>query len=251
MGRWSRRSRPPTPGRACSTCTRSVGAAIRDSLAGQGTPGLVFCHLSHAYPDGASLYFTFISRARAGAEIEQWREVKRAACEAIVAAGATITHHHAVGRDHAPYMEAEVGGTGPRGAARGEGAARPGRDHEPRQAAARPASLRFGFAGFDDRAGDRAARTGGAAVARAPSSTSCACASAARSVVVGDQRDFHLVEAARRAGRAPAVAIWKRPEMIAVVGHRGRDQRQPFARRADQGDRVGLALRATVRGLWR
>jgi alkyldihydroxyacetonephosphate synthase len=90
----------------------AVGTAIRDSLAGQGTPGLAFCHLSHAYADGASLYFTFIARSREGAEVEQWREVKRAACEAIVANGATITHHHAVGRDHAPYMEAEVGKTG-------------------------------------------------------------------------------------------------------------------------------------------
>jgi alkyldihydroxyacetonephosphate synthase len=90
----------------------AVGAAIRDSLAGQGTPGLVFCHLSHAYADGASLYFTFISRARDGAEIEQWRAVKRAASEAIVASRGTITHHHAVGHDHAPYMEAEVGKTG-------------------------------------------------------------------------------------------------------------------------------------------
>ncbi len=91
---------------------RSVGAAIRASLSGQGTPGLVFCHLSHAYGDGASLYFTFISRALAGREIEQWSKVKRAASEAIVAAGATITHHHAVGRDHAPFMEAEVGALG-------------------------------------------------------------------------------------------------------------------------------------------
>jgi alkyldihydroxyacetonephosphate synthase len=90
----------------------AVGAAIRDALTAQGTPGLVFCHLSHAYPDGASLYFTFIARALRGAEVEQWAEVKRAACEAIVAAGGTITHHHAVGRDHAPYMEAEVGRTG-------------------------------------------------------------------------------------------------------------------------------------------
>ncbi len=90
----------------------AVGTAIRDSLAVQGTPGLVFCHLSHAYADGASLYFTFISRARRGEEIAQWQEVKRAACEAIVAQGGTITHHHAVGRDHAPYMEAEVGGLG-------------------------------------------------------------------------------------------------------------------------------------------
>jgi len=90
----------------------AVGGAIRCSLDEQGTPGIVWCHLSHAYPDGASLYFTFISRRRSGAEIEQWRQVKRAASEAIVANGATITHHHAVGRDHAPYMRAEVGETG-------------------------------------------------------------------------------------------------------------------------------------------
>jgi alkyldihydroxyacetonephosphate synthase len=90
----------------------AVATAIHDSLSSQGTPGLVFCHLSHAYADGASLYFTFISRSRHGAELEQWRQVKTAACEAIVACGGTITHHHAVGRDHVPYMAAEVGETG-------------------------------------------------------------------------------------------------------------------------------------------
>ncbi|HKB49957.1 MAG TPA: FAD-binding oxidoreductase [Solirubrobacterales bacterium] len=90
----------------------AIGSALRGSLAAQGTPGLVFCHLSHAYADGASLYFTFIARAKGGEEIEQWRAVKRAASEAIVATDGTITHHHAVGRDHAPYMEAEVGETG-------------------------------------------------------------------------------------------------------------------------------------------
>ncbi|HEY6550224.1 MAG TPA: FAD-binding oxidoreductase, partial [Solirubrobacterales bacterium] len=90
----------------------AVGSAIRNSLSNQGTPGLAFCHLSHAYADGASLYFTFIARARHGEEIEQWQHVKRAASEAIVANGGTITHHHAVGRDHAPYMEAEVGRAG-------------------------------------------------------------------------------------------------------------------------------------------
>ena len=94
------------------TLHAAVGSAIRDSLAGQGTPGLAFCHLSHAYADGASLYFTFIARSRQGEEIEQWQKVKQAASEAIVASGGTITHHHAVGRDHAPYMEAEVGRTG-------------------------------------------------------------------------------------------------------------------------------------------
>jgi alkyldihydroxyacetonephosphate synthase len=91
---------------------QAVGAAIEDSLAEQGTPGLVFCHLSHAYADGASLYFTYIARARQGGELEQWQAVKRAASEAIVAARGTITHHHAVGRDHAPYMGAELGSTG-------------------------------------------------------------------------------------------------------------------------------------------
>jgi alkyldihydroxyacetonephosphate synthase len=91
---------------------RAVATAISGALDGQGTPGLVFCHLSHAYADGASLYFTFISRSRRGAEVEQWEAVKKAASEAIVANGATITHHHAVGRDHVPYMAAEVGETG-------------------------------------------------------------------------------------------------------------------------------------------
>jgi alkyldihydroxyacetonephosphate synthase len=91
---------------------RAVGGALDNALRDQGTPGIVMCHLSHAYRDGASLYFTFASRARTGAELEQWRAVKTAACEAIVSVGATITHHHAVGTDHAPYMPAEVGDTG-------------------------------------------------------------------------------------------------------------------------------------------
>jgi alkyldihydroxyacetonephosphate synthase len=91
---------------------RAVREALQDALAGQGTPPIVMCHLSHAYPDGASLYFTFLARQRPGAELEQWHAAKGAACEAMVAAGATITHHHAVGRDHAPYMGAEVGAVG-------------------------------------------------------------------------------------------------------------------------------------------
>jgi alkyldihydroxyacetonephosphate synthase len=83
----------------------AVGEAIRSALRGQSTPGLVYCHLSHAYADGASLYFTFVSRARLEDPIAQWRAVKTAACDAIVAAGGTITHHHAVGRDHRPYYD--------------------------------------------------------------------------------------------------------------------------------------------------
>ena len=90
----------------------AVGRAISGAMAQQGTPGIVLCHLSHAYPDGASLYYTFVARRLPGEEIEQWRRVKTAACEAIVGAGGTITHHHAVGRDHLPYMKAEVGELG-------------------------------------------------------------------------------------------------------------------------------------------
>jgi alkyldihydroxyacetonephosphate synthase len=88
---------------------RAVGDALRGAL---GERAIVMCHLSHAYADGASLYFTFLTRARPGEELEQWRQAKTAACEAIVATEGTITHHHAVGRDHAPYMRAEVGELG-------------------------------------------------------------------------------------------------------------------------------------------
>jgi alkyldihydroxyacetonephosphate synthase len=77
-----------------------------------GPKAIVMCHVSHAYADGASLYFTFIARARRGEELGQWREAKSAACEAIVSTEGTITHHHAVGRDHAPYMADEVGKPG-------------------------------------------------------------------------------------------------------------------------------------------
>ncbi len=90
----------------------AVGGALRDTLQRGGTPPIVYCHVSHAYPDGASLYFTFLARGREGEEMEQWREAKTAACEAIVGAEGTITHHHAIGRDHAPYMHAEVGELG-------------------------------------------------------------------------------------------------------------------------------------------
>ncbi len=91
---------------------RAVGNAIRSALEARGTPGLVMCHISHLYPDGASLYYTFIAPQQAGQEMDQWRAVKTAACDAIVANGGTITHHHAIGRDHAPWMPREIGDTG-------------------------------------------------------------------------------------------------------------------------------------------
>jgi alkyldihydroxyacetonephosphate synthase len=89
-----------------------VEAAIAGALSDAGTPGIVMCHVSHVYETGASLYFTFIARQSEADPIGQWRAVKVAACDAIVAGGGTITHHHAVGRDHAPWMDAEIGPEG-------------------------------------------------------------------------------------------------------------------------------------------
>ena len=91
---------------------RAVGEAIEAALRACGTPGLVMCHVSHLYETGASLYFTFLARQQADDPVGQWRAVKEAASAAIVAGGGTITHHHAVGRDHAPWMRDEVGETG-------------------------------------------------------------------------------------------------------------------------------------------
>jgi alkyldihydroxyacetonephosphate synthase len=67
--------------------------------------GRVACRLTHAYPDGAAPYFTVLAPARRGSELEQWAEVKAAASEAVLAAGGTITHHHAIGRDHRPWYD--------------------------------------------------------------------------------------------------------------------------------------------------
>ncbi|MEQ9124208.1 MAG: FAD-linked oxidase C-terminal domain-containing protein, partial [Alphaproteobacteria bacterium] len=65
-----------------------------------GKPGAVSCRFSHAYPDGPAPYFAFHAEGRKGGLLEQWREIKAAASDAIVREGGTITHHHAVGRDH-------------------------------------------------------------------------------------------------------------------------------------------------------
>jgi alkyldihydroxyacetonephosphate synthase len=97
---------------ALGTLHRAVGEALRSALGARGTPALVGCHVSHLYESGASLYFTFLARQEAGAELEQWRAAKEAASEAILANGGTITHHHAVGRDHVPWHAREVGPLG-------------------------------------------------------------------------------------------------------------------------------------------
>ena len=79
----------------------AVGAALRAACGG----GLVACRLTHAYPDGAAPYFTVLAPARRGSELAQWADVKAAAAETVLAAGGTITHHHAVGRDHRRWYD--------------------------------------------------------------------------------------------------------------------------------------------------
>jgi alkyldihydroxyacetonephosphate synthase len=76
-------------------------AAVQ-SVCGAGT---VTCRFTHVYPDGPAPYYTILAQARRGSELEQWAEIKRAASDAVIAAGGTITHHHAVGRDHRTWYD--------------------------------------------------------------------------------------------------------------------------------------------------
>jgi alkyldihydroxyacetonephosphate synthase len=63
------------------------------------------CRFTHTYPDGPAPYFTVVEKAVRGGELEQWDEIKARASEAVLGAGGTITHHHAVGRDHRPWYD--------------------------------------------------------------------------------------------------------------------------------------------------
>ncbi|MCC2662292.1 MAG: FAD-linked oxidase, partial [Geminicoccaceae bacterium] len=80
--------------------TSATEQAIRDAT---GRPGLVTCRFTHVYPDGPAPYFSFHALGRPDHLLEPWREIKRRASDALLACGGTITHHHAVGRDHMPW----------------------------------------------------------------------------------------------------------------------------------------------------
>ena len=69
--------------------------------------GMISCRFAYLYPDGPAPYYTVLAQGRPGAELEQWAEIKNAASDALIAAGATITHHHAVGRYHRPWYDKE------------------------------------------------------------------------------------------------------------------------------------------------
>ena len=90
----------------------TLRSAVTRALEGALDAPMVLCHASHLYPTGASLYFTAFAAQDAGDPAGQWRRAKQAAMDAIVAARGTITHHHAVGADHARWLPAEVGPLG-------------------------------------------------------------------------------------------------------------------------------------------
>jgi len=97
-----------------TACTWDVAvelcAKVRETVAAEvaavcGTPGVVNCRVTHVYPDGPAPYFTVLAAGRPGAQLAQWDQIKRAASEALARHGGTITHHHAVGRDHRPWYD--------------------------------------------------------------------------------------------------------------------------------------------------
>jgi alkyldihydroxyacetonephosphate synthase len=84
---------------------RAKVAEVCDAPAeGPGAPR-ISCRFTHVYPDGPAPYFTVMAPAVRGGEVEQWDEIKAAASEAVIESGGTITHHHAVGRDHRPWYD--------------------------------------------------------------------------------------------------------------------------------------------------
>jgi alkyldihydroxyacetonephosphate synthase len=86
--------------------------AVRSALHGElGSRAIVMCHVSHAYETGASLYFTVLAARDGDDPVGQWQRAKAAASSAIAGLG-TISHHHAVGVDHAPYLAGEIGDLG-------------------------------------------------------------------------------------------------------------------------------------------
>jgi alkyldihydroxyacetonephosphate synthase len=82
-----------------------VTAVVEDAVRRVCGAGSVACRFTHAYPDGAAPYYTVLAPGRRGSELEQWAEIKAAAAEALLRCGGTITHHHAVGRDHRHWYD--------------------------------------------------------------------------------------------------------------------------------------------------
>jgi len=95
-----------------AAASAALREALRASAPKEGSKGITMCHISHAYTDGASLYFTCIFPRALDDEIGQWRMIKTAVTDALIANGGTLSHHHGVGEDHLAWMEEEKGPLG-------------------------------------------------------------------------------------------------------------------------------------------
>lgn len=91
---------------------RRIEETTAAEMGRQGMRGEVLCHLSHAYSDAASLYFTVVAGPGPDGPLSSWQAVKRAALDEIVALGLPVSHHHGVGRDHIEGFESRIGGKG-------------------------------------------------------------------------------------------------------------------------------------------
>jgi alkyldihydroxyacetonephosphate synthase len=90
--------------RVIDAARRAVAEASGAPTVGDGAPRIT-CRFTHVYPDGPAPYFTILAPARRGSEVAQWDEIKTAVSEVVSGEGGTITHHHAVGRDHRPWYD--------------------------------------------------------------------------------------------------------------------------------------------------
>jgi alkyldihydroxyacetonephosphate synthase len=79
--------------------------ALQEACPGGGSQGQLSCRFTHVYPDGPAVYYTVLAPARRGEEVEQWRAIKQAVSDVVISEGGTITHHHAVGREHRRWYE--------------------------------------------------------------------------------------------------------------------------------------------------
>jgi alkyldihydroxyacetonephosphate synthase len=95
-----------------SNARAALEEAIRHAVPREGARGVVMCHISHSYRDGASLYFTFIFPRVLQGDVAQWEKIKTSATDAIVESGGTVSHHHGVGEDHLPWIAREKGALG-------------------------------------------------------------------------------------------------------------------------------------------
>jgi alkyldihydroxyacetonephosphate synthase len=84
--------------------TQAASTAVQETSTGHRA-GQVSCRFTHVYPNGPAAYYTVIAPANRGEEVAQWAHIKHAVSDAIISCGATITHHHAVGRDHRPWYD--------------------------------------------------------------------------------------------------------------------------------------------------